>query len=184
MENFSWLEPLSQKGYASLTKKISTMYDEINDNFPDSVDELDKFDKLTDEEHEVLRRRGAMEKNLDKIKSFRTMLLETYLPKHNDTFVFAKSGYNLNRFSDYYSDEDLGLFLINDDITRREIGECLRTLCIESELAQIRNRKLVQMPSNRGSPVVNLYGINEIYTSQEQILSHRRDERLSENVLE
>lgn len=177
MEDISHLETLSQKGYSSLIEKISAVYN-LNRDFAYSVSELNE---LTDNEYSLLKRRGKIERRLNEARFPKVMLMKTYLPKNNNTFVLAETGYRIDDFLNR-SDEDLGLFIINDDVLRRTTGQSPRILGIRAELAQIRNRKLTPIPRNRSSPVINLYGIKELYVSQEQILSHCIKDKLGSRL--
>ena len=176
MEDFSFLERLSSKSYASLTGKIHSMY-AINGKLPHTVAELDRFGSLSKDEFVAIRNRGEMERKLDGIKDYQVMFVKTATRKI-DTFVFARTGYDLGRFL-YLNDDELGLFVIKEDFIIRLRNACTRSLPISAELAQIKNRKLIPMPPNRNSSVINLYSIKELCTSQEEILSYCENNGLS-----
>jgi len=143
---------------------------------------LQEFQDLEDKEFVVLESRGKLERMLNKVKLPKVMLLRSFIKDDDNTFIFAKYGYELGDLS-YKKDGELGLSLINEDVYQRMAGHCPRCLLVNAELAQIRWRKLKRMPRNRGSPVFNFFSIKNLYIGFNEILAYAKEQKLDNKSL-
>jgi len=189
MFDYNILERVGRKGYASLVKKINDFY-ESEKRFPENLNEF----ALTNEDVDVLKHRGKLEKKLHKTQKSKLFLLQTFYKEDeeyfsdNDQLIFTDFGYRLTFKGWCKNDVELGLGMISRDVLDRRNNHCLMYLGTNARILFIRPKNWLHQlirpnsgsrnPTHSGTLASPIYQIENILDTKEDILTYCEEKGL------
>jgi hypothetical protein len=187
MDNYEWLVRLGGQGYADVVKKINTFHNSEG-ILPGSLSELGSFSVLTDSDSVVFENRGKLERKLNKIQDSKLLFIKIHNKEdgksfsNNNQLIYTNYSHELGECLKKI-DSELGLYLINEDITKRVQNHVPRGFGTNNRRLYVRPKKIfgqlvapvcsgpwITEYNHNGTLTLPFYQLEDVISTKEGIL--------------